>query len=279
MEKVEFVREGDLLISTRYYELLKRNRLNHFRVLYDLTEGELFKKNPPLSTRLKSILTGFRIREGAENEWDNILRLEEAGIRTMPPVAFGSIWKGGLPYQALTLTEHLYGADKLEHFLPEHFGGETLAASDITLKRRIILETARWARRFHEAGFHHQDFYLGHIFIRFETKEDFSLHLIDLQRVRESTRLRISRVIKDLAQMNFSALQLSCLTRADRLRFFKVYVEKNRLGRSEKDLIRRIEQKTRRISLHTQKLLARRAQQRSVKPTSPERKGKSKAPF
>jgi len=307
MKRFEFIQEGCLWIHWDYHALLKGHGLNRFDALYDLSGGELFKQNryrsvdriylqgedgrshifhlkrhhPPLLARIRSVFTGFRIKDGAENEWGKILRLEEVGIRTMTPVAFGAFRKWGLPYQALTLTEHLYGAEKLEDYLPSHFGEGALSRDKITRKRRIIKETGKWARTFHKAGFHHQDFYLGHIFIKPGQGEDFTLHLIDLQRVREYKRLQRSMVIKDLAQINFSASQLSCLTRTDRLRFLKIYLGKKRLGRSEKDLIRSIEKKTRRISSHTKKLLARRVNQRPIRQTSLGMKNKSrtKAPF
>ncbi len=291
MTSIDFIREGGLCVHPDFLDLLKQHDLNGFSALYDLTEGEIFKKNryrsvvriylkeaggkshilhlkrhhPPLSMRLKSILTGLKIRDGAENEWDKILRLEEIGIRTMTPVAFGFSRKWGLPYRSLTLTEHLYGADKLEEYLPGRFGKGRLSPEDLACKRRIIIETARWARRFHDAGFHHQDFYLGHIFIRPDDGGNFTLHLIDLQRVREYRKLRKSRRIKDLAQINFSATQLHCLTHTDRLRFIRAYLGNQRLTGPDKALIRRIESKTRRVALHTEKLLGRRRRNVSVR--------------
>ncbi len=307
MAKLSFVQENGLRIHPDFVDLVRRHHLNHFNVLYHLKEGELFKKNrfrsvvriylrgshgkahifhlkrhfPPLWERLKTVLTGFQIRDGAENEWKKMMRLEEIGIRTMTPVAFGAIRKMGLPYRSLTLTEHLYGADKLEDYLPARFGDARLSREQIAQKRRIIEKTARWARIFHGSGFHHQDFYLGHIFIRPEEGDEFTLHLIDLQRVREERRLRKSRLIKDLAQLNFSATGLACLSRSDRMRFLKTYLDKESLGRAERNLIARIEKKTQRISAHTEKLLARRAQaQRKGKERrGAERTRKSKAPF
>lgn len=307
MKRFEFIQEYGLCIHREYHDLLKKHGLNRFDALYDLLGGELFKQNryrsvvriylkgedgkshifhlkrhhPPLLTRVKSVFTGFHVKDGAENEWAKILRLEEVGIQTMTPVAFGSCRKWGLPYHSLTLTEHLYGAEKLEDYLPSHFGEGALSRDKINRKRRIIEATGKWARPFHAAGFHHQDFYLGHIFINPGKGGDFTLHLIDLQRVREHKRLRRSMLVKDLAQINFSASQLSCLTRTDRLRFLKVYLEKDRLGRSEKDLIRRIENKTLRISSHTRKFLAKRAKQRPVRqtPLGMEGKSRTKTPF
>ncbi len=284
MTPIDFIREEGLFIHPGFFDLLAGNGLASFRSLYDHAEGKLFKKNrfrsvvritlqddngkdhifhlkrhhPPFLTRIKSIFTGFTVPDGAENEWEKILRLEEIGIHTMTPVAFGAVRKGGLPYRALTMTEHLYGAEKLEHFLPDRFRGEVLSPAKLTFKRRIIRETARWAARFHNAGFYHQDFYLGHIFILPGDGETFTLHLIDLQRVQESSRIRPSRVLKDLAQINFSALQLYCLTRTDRMRFIHAYLGRSRLTEEDKKLIYKMESKTLKIARHTVKMLARR---------------------
>jgi len=302
MDHFDFIQEGGLTINREYGDLLKKHRLNSFVNIYNLDWGELFKKNryrsvvrfflqgkegkshifhlkrhhPPFLTRLKTILTGFRISEGAENEWNTMIRLEEIGIRTMTPVVFGAIRKYGLPYRSLTLTEHLYGAERLEEFLPLQFSGKRLDPDKIRYKRKIIRELARWARRFHGSGFHHQDFYLGHIFIKPSEGEDFTLHLIDLQRVKEHRKVRTSRVVKDLSQINFSATQLSCLSRTDRLRFLMAYLDKERLNGAEKKLIRKVENKTRRIALHTRKLLEKRGRRKSGKKTSPGSGKKSK---
>ncbi|NOY52485.1 MAG: hypothetical protein GXP58_02565 [Deltaproteobacteria bacterium] len=298
MTPIDFTREDGLSIHPAFLDLLDRNGLASFSRLYDYPGGEQFKKNrfrsvyritlqdragkehilhvkrhfPPLETRLKSIFTGLAIRDGAKNEWEKILRLEELGIHTMTPVAFGSVRKWGLPYREITVTEHLYGAEKLEHFLPDRFGRPPLSRKVLAYKRRIISETACWAARFHRNGFYHQDFYLGHIFIQ-PDDDAFTLHLIDLQRVRESRRPRSSRILKDLSQINFSALQLSCLTRTDRMRFIHAYLGRTRLTELDKDLIRKIESKTLRIAAHTEKMLARRGPAKPIRGAAERRKG------
>jgi len=298
MTPTDFIRREGLSIHSAFFELLERNGLASFSRLYGYAGGKLFKKNrfrsvvrmtlqdasgkehvlhlkrhhPPVATRLKSILTGFNIPDGAENEWEMIRRLEAVGIRTMTPVAFGSVRRMGLPFRALTLTEDLAGAEKLEDFLPRVFGDQPLNNQEVERKRRIIRETARWAARFHNAGFSHQDFYLGHVFIRTGKGDDFTLHLIDLQRVRESRRPRPSRILKDLAQINFSALQLPCLTRTDRMRFIHDYLGRSRLMEKDKRLIRKVESKTRRIARHTVKMLTRRGLDAAISQSSGRRK-------
>ena len=282
MKKYEFILEDALAILPDFYELLKTNKVITFDAFWNLSSGELFKKNryrsvvrvflkdtdgkshifhlkkhhPPFLARCKSLFTGFRILDGGENEWSKLLRLEEIGISTMTPVAFGTIRKWGLPYRALTVTEHLYGAEKLEDYLPAIFGDRVTLPGLVSYKRKIMTGTALWARKFHGSGFHHQDFYLGHIFIKPEKGDDFTLHMIDLQRVREPRVLRKSRVIKDLAQINYSAMQVACITQADRLRFIKAYLQLNRLDKSAKKLILMILAKTERIAAHDKKIVA-----------------------
>jgi hypothetical protein len=73
--------------------------------------------------------------------------------------------------------------------------------------------------------------------------------LIDLQRVQYRRWWRDRWVVKDLAQLNYSAPPeaISC---TDRLRFLKTYLDVDRLGRRERRLIRRIVAKTARIARH-----------------------------
>ncbi|GAF75312.1 unnamed protein product, partial [marine sediment metagenome] len=63
--------------------------------------------------------------------------------------------------------------------------------------------------------------------------------------------------VKDIAALDFSALP-QYVSSADRMRFFKVYWGKERLGGEAKSFIRRVLRKSNRIALHTEKLLARR---------------------
>jgi hypothetical protein len=75
------------------------------------------------------------------------------------------------------------------------------------------------------------------------------IRVIDLGRVVQSAKLSKRQVIKDLAQLDFSARRLSC---SDRLRFLRLY-----LGRpfrpSDRWLVRCIVRKSRHIASHTAK--------------------------
>ncbi len=302
MKQFRFIESKGLLIHSDFQQILKSQGLDDFQNLYGYRGGETFKENrfrsvnriclngadgrpqvfhlkkhhPPFVDRLKALFTGFSIGEGAENEWDKILKLHAIGIETMVPVAFGAMRKWGLPYRALTLTEHLYGAEKLETYLPTHFEQGLGDPKLIWHKRAIIRAVAGLARKLHAAGFHHQDFYLGHILIAPRPEGRFILYLIDLQRLKAPKTLRTSRIVKDLAQVYFSAAETDCFTRTDRLRFMKTYLEKERLTEADLALVRKIEDKSGRIAKHHAKVLARRARLRVDTPPSPEKDSRSK---
>jgi hypothetical protein len=61
---------------------------------------------------------------------------------------------------------------------------------------------ADFAARFHSAGFTHQDFYLCHLFWNENTNE---IGVIDLQRLRRTSRIVLPWVIKDIAQIGYAS--------------------------------------------------------------------------
>ena len=66
---------------------------------------------------------------------------------------------------------------------------------------------AKLARQMHDAGLHHQDFYLGHLLV--PTHDVWSqILVIDLGRARKLARLSRHWVVKDLSQLLYSARDL-----------------------------------------------------------------------
>jgi hypothetical protein len=95
---------------------------------------------------------------------------------------------------------------------------------------------------------HHQDFYLGHL-MRPMNDPDGELCVIDLGRVRQRENLGRRWIIKDLAQLDYSARFVS---RSDRLRFLRAYLGRDLQDRDD-DFIRRIRRKSARIARHARK--------------------------
>ena len=93
------------------------------------------------------------------------------------------------------------------------------------------------ARTMHAAGLHHQDFYLTHLMVP-QRGPAAPIHVLDLGRVRFQPRLARRWIVKDLAQLNYSAVGVSA---SDRLRFLTRYLG-HRPTRDDRALVTRIAQ-------------------------------------
>ncbi|MCK4535457.1 MAG: hypothetical protein KAT93_00505 [Desulfuromonadales bacterium] len=197
---------------------------------------------------------------GARDEWEGILAVQAASIPTVLPVAMGERSLLGIELASFTLTEELYNAEPLEDVFQRDFSSE-LTSSLRREKRELIHRVAKIGRCLHKNGMCHQDFYLGHIFLG----SDKTLYLIDLQRVLKWPKVPLRYLIKDLAQMAYSAQVIGGFSRTDYMRFFLTYLDRQTLQPEHKRLVKRILCKCERISRHTVKLLARRRRRGEVK--------------
>ena len=95
------------------------------------------------------------------------------------------------------------------------------------------------ARRFHAAGYNHRDFYCGHFFVREPARGKFEIRLIDLQRVQRRRRFRRRWIVKDLAQLVWSAPRdrIAC---THKLAFMRYYLGVDKLRPADKRLIREV---------------------------------------
>lgn len=215
---------------------LKRNRFHWVEFLKGLSKFKL----PP---------------RGALREWENILAVRSAGISTVFPVAMGERPLAGIETSSFTLTEELYNCRPLDKVFQEDFNSNgQLTAEKRERKRNLIYQVASIARKLHGNGMYHQDFYLSHFFLG---KGDV-LYLIDLQRVNRLEKVPYHYRIKDLGQLNYSADFIGGFSRTDRLRFFHVYLAKDKFGAEDRKLMQKVQAKTGRIARHDVKLLARR---------------------
>jgi heptose I phosphotransferase len=186
-------------------------------------------------------------------EWENIAAVKSLGINVAERVAVGErrIW--GREVASFIMTEALYGAKSLEESAASLFSGK--ASGDVLKRERKLIDAAAAVgRELHSHCMYHQDFYLSHFFLG----QADELYLIDLQRVIRRSSPSRRYMIKDLAQLNYSAETTGWLSRTDRLRFFVRYRGIDKLGPDDKALIRKIMAKSRRIAAHTVKLLERR---------------------
>ena len=174
-------------------------------------------------------------------EAENVGRLAAIGIASMRVAAWGERLHSDGRLESYLMTEELEGYRPLEQFLAERFG-QAEAHSGATRDRdlgRLIRLVADTARRFHRSGYNHRDFYCCHFFIRELSTGRFDVRLIDLQRVQHRVRFRRRWLVKDLAQLSYSASrrQIKC---TQRMAFIRRYLGVKKLRPRHKRLIRRV---------------------------------------
>ena len=159
---------------------------------------------------------------GARNEWRALERLRNAGVRTARPCAYFDRggWLGRRrSFIVLGAVENFID---LESFWREQ-GWQSIP---FPARRAIIREVAETARRMHDAGVNHRDFYLCHFLLdrRFleGSRSEPVITLIDLHRARIARRLPRRWRAKDLGALYFSAMDCG-LTRSDLFYFVRHY--------------------------------------------------------
>jgi heptose I phosphotransferase len=171
----------------------------------------------------------------------NVGALAARGIEVMHLVAYGERLHGDGRWESFLLTEELAGYSELGHFLKRRFAAP--AAQHRTGRdrdlRRLIDEVADIVGRLHAAGFNHRDLYCCHFLIKEPAPGQFDIRLIDLQRVQHRRRFRRRWVVKDLAQLAWSAPH-ECITCTRRMAFIRRYLGVRRLRAADKRLIREV---------------------------------------
>ena len=91
-------------------------------------------------------------------------------------------------------------------------------------KRRLTEAVAQFAKTLHRAGVIHRDFYVCHLFAEIEAyaRGEVRLAVIDLHRAQIHTEIPQRWLLRDLAALLFSTLDLPLDSRAW-LRFIRVY--------------------------------------------------------
>jgi heptose I phosphotransferase len=195
------------------------------------------------STRVRATLSAGPGESPARVEARHARALPALGIDVMPLVAYGEKLGGDGTLESFLLTEELAWYEELQAFLPRRFPPRPPSGCHPDL-RRIICQVAEIARRFHAAGYNHRDFYCCHFLIRELAPGAFDIRLIDLQRVQRRRWFRRRWIVKDLAQLAYSAPGglMGC---KERVAWMRRYLGVRKLRRSDKRLIRAVARKVR----------------------------------
>jgi len=161
---------------------------------------------------------------GAKNEYLAIKKLEALHIDTMHIAGYALKGKNPARQQSFIITEDLINTISLEDFCA-HW---PQTPPKFKLKQSLISKLAHISSTMHENGINHRDFYICHFLLDISKGKEHLDHqslkvsLIDLHRaqIRQHTPQRW--IVKDIASLYFSAMNIG-MTQRDFYRFMKGY--------------------------------------------------------
>ncbi len=254
-----------------FTDLLKANRLDSIEAVFafsggqDLTKANLagfrsrceftldesgvkyFLKrydSVPILTQLKNWAAHHKRAATAYFDIAPCGQLADAGVQTARVVAYGAVFEGLFEKRSFVITAEITNGESLEKKLPG-FVSDPRNSKDRRDRREFIGKLADFARKFHETGFRHRDFYLCHIFLT----GDGQFYLIDLQRAFKPILFKRRYRIKDITQLYYSSPG-PIFTRTDRLRFYLRYSRKTKLTLIDRIFIRALKSRAWRMADH-----------------------------
>lgn len=159
---------------------------------------------------------------GAAQEYAAIERLHEVGIETLSVAAFGERGLDPSRRESFLLTDSLTNTISLEDLLE----GLSGVRPDVAMRRGLLRRVGTIARRMHDAGVNHRDFYLCHFLIDEADARcgdvRAPMHLIDLHRSQVRARVPARWRVKDLGGLYFSGARCG-FSQRDLYRFVEAY--------------------------------------------------------
>ncbi len=207
--------------------LLKDSRSSTVAEL-DLPVGGVLRrviyKRFRVTSRLEPWLALLR-RSPALRSWVYGHGLRERCLPTPRPLAVFHRRRGCRSYEGYLLTEKIPDAVDLHHFLSSL---ESLTAAErrVSLRSRIE-QVARLVRELHWRHVAHRDLKAANVLVTSE-----AVWLIDLVGVSPCRRLSRRRCVQNLARLHASFCRNPSLTRTDKLRFLRIYLQWGLLGRN-----------------------------------------------
>ena len=160
---------------------------------------------------------------GAKNEWRALKCLKSTSIKTMTAVAYGEKGWNPAKRQSFIITEDLQQTVSLEDYCLNCSDSKTLLFE----RRDLISKVAEIASALHCSGICHRDLYLCHFLLHKEEPKFPKISLIDLHRALIRAQLPKRWVIKDIAGLYYSAMNIG-LTKREIQRFVWQYGKLNK---------------------------------------------------
>jgi len=151
---------------------------------------------------------------GANNEYHAIRLLEKLKIKTMTPCAYGMRNFNIAKRQSFLITEALTGMISLKNLClkwPQE-------PPEFAKKLYLLQKMAHIVGSMHRNGLNHRDCYICHFLLA----PDDEIYVIDLHRAEIRKKVPYRYLVKDVAGLYFSAMDIG-LTRRDLFRFIKAY--------------------------------------------------------
>jgi heptose I phosphotransferase len=157
---------------------------------------------------------------GARNEYEACVGLQRSGITAPLVAAFGESQGSIAKRRSFVLCDVLKDYTSLEDVTNEWFDHPPAAQT----RHRLLYAVARFARRFHQAGYIHRDFYICHLLGADHSLDGDAIELavLDLHRARHFQQIPARWLKRDLAALLYSTLDLGYTSR-DWLRFVALY--------------------------------------------------------
>lgn len=157
---------------------------------------------------------------GAANEYRAVNALARQGVDTLAVAAFATSGYNPARRQSMIVTDELSDTVSLEDYCANWASHPPSPA----VRMRLLRTVANIARRMHDAGINHRDFYLCHFHLDPASIGEAQprCYLIDLHRAQLRAKVPLRWRVKDLAGLYFSAMDCG-LTRRDKLRFLRHY--------------------------------------------------------
>jgi heptose I phosphotransferase len=161
---------------------------------------------------------------GASDEWKAIEYLTTQGIATMTAIAFGQTGFSPVHRESFLITRELADTASLESICKTW----DISPPSYAIKKALITRVASIARLMKEIGVNHRDFYLSHLLLSSPSTALHShdckpkLYLVDLHRMQIRTKVPMRWLVKDLASIYFSSLDIG-LSKRDAIRFIREY--------------------------------------------------------
>lgn len=159
---------------------------------------------------------------GASNEYLAIKKLEQLNIDTMDIAAYGVKGNNPAKQQSFIITDDLINTMSLEDFCLSWKNKQP----EFKLKLSLIDKLAHISRTLHQNGVNHRDYYICHFLLDIShlplDYTQLKLSLIDLHRAQLRSNTPERWLVKDIASLYFSAMDIG-LTQRDFYRFMKRY--------------------------------------------------------